>query len=58
MAGSLQDYKIAILATDGFEYVELVKPRKALDGRRWRPDQPHFAEDGSRSRLELHRLGR
>jgi protease I len=31
MAGSLRDYKIAILATDGFEYVELVKPRKALD---------------------------
>jgi protease I len=31
MAGSLQSHKVAILATDGFEYVELVKPRKALD---------------------------
>lgn len=31
MAGSLQNQKIAILATDGFEYVELVRPRKALD---------------------------
>jgi putative intracellular protease/amidase len=31
MAGSLQSQKIAILATDGFEYVELVRPRKALD---------------------------
>jgi len=31
MAGQLQGQKIAILVTDGFEYVELVKPRKALD---------------------------
>jgi protease I len=31
MAGPLQSRKIAILVTDGFEYVELVKPRKALD---------------------------
>src|SRR5690242_2597199 len=31
MAGPLQDKKIAILVTDGFEYVELVRPRKALD---------------------------
>ncbi len=31
MAGQLQGQKIAILATDGFEYVELVRPRKALD---------------------------
>ena len=31
MAGQLQDQKIAILVTDGFEYVELVRPRKALD---------------------------
>src|ERR1700719_2410764 len=28
---SLQGKKIAILATDGFEQVELEKPRKALD---------------------------
>jgi protease I len=31
MAGQLQGQKIAILVTDGFEYVELVRPRKALD---------------------------
>jgi len=28
----LKNKKIAILATDGFEYVELAEPRKALDG--------------------------
>ncbi|MDB5604284.1 MAG: glutamine amidotransferase, partial [Bradyrhizobium sp.] len=31
MARQLQGQKIAILVTDGFEYVELVRPRKALD---------------------------
>jgi protease I len=31
MAGQLQGQRIAILVTDGFEYVELVRPRKALD---------------------------
>jgi putative intracellular protease/amidase len=31
MAAQIQGRKIAILVTDGFEYVELVKPRKALD---------------------------
>jgi deglycase len=31
MGQRLQDQKIAILVTDGFEYVELVGPRKALD---------------------------
>lgn len=31
MAGQLQGQKIAILVTDGFEYVELVRPRKGLD---------------------------
>lgn len=31
MASSLQGKKIAILATDGFEQVELTEPRKALD---------------------------
>jgi protease I len=28
---TLQGCKVAILVTDGFEYVELVEPRKALD---------------------------
>jgi deglycase len=32
MASKLNGKKIAILATDGFEQVELVEPRKALDG--------------------------
>ena len=32
MANELQGKKIAILATDGVEQVELVEPRKALDG--------------------------
>jgi len=31
MASQLQGKRIAILATDGFEQVELVEPRKALD---------------------------
>ncbi|MDC9822986.1 type 1 glutamine amidotransferase [Devosia sp. ZB163] len=31
MAGRLEGKKIAILVTDGFEYVELVLPREALD---------------------------
>ncbi len=31
MASSLQGKKIAILATDGFEQVELTEPKKALD---------------------------
>jgi protease I len=31
MTGNLQGKKIAILATDGFEQVELTEPRKALD---------------------------
>lgn len=31
MAGQLEGQKIAILVTDGFEYVELVRPRQALD---------------------------
>ena len=31
MNESLKDKKVAILATDGFEYVELMEPRKALD---------------------------
>lgn len=31
MASNLQGRKIAILATDGFEQVELTEPRKALD---------------------------
>jgi protease I len=31
MAETLRDKKVAILATDGFEYVELMEPRKALD---------------------------
>jgi protease I len=29
--GNLQGYKVAILVTDGFEQVELLQPRKALD---------------------------
>jgi putative intracellular protease/amidase len=29
--GNLKDLKVAILVTDGFEEVELVKPREALD---------------------------
>jgi len=29
---SLQDLKVAILATDGFEQVELLEPRRALEG--------------------------
>lgn len=31
MASNLRGKKIAILATDGFEQVELIEPRKALD---------------------------
>ena len=31
MADTLKGKKIAILATDGFEQTELLKPRKALD---------------------------
>jgi deglycase len=31
MPGTLSNKRIAILATDGFEYVELTEPRKALD---------------------------
>jgi protease I len=31
MIDTLKNKRIAILATDGFEYVELVEPRKALD---------------------------
>ena len=31
MAQALQDMKIAILVTDGFEQVELTEPRKALE---------------------------
>jgi len=31
MAGKLKGKKIAILATDGVEQVELVEPRKALE---------------------------
>lgn len=31
MSNELSGIKVAILATDGFEYVELVEPRKALD---------------------------
>ena len=31
MAANLKGKKIAILATDGFEEVELTEPRKALD---------------------------
>ena len=31
MTGKLQGKKVAILATDGFEQVELTGPRKALD---------------------------
>lgn len=32
MSDTLKNKRIAILATDGFEYVELTEPRKALDG--------------------------
>ena len=31
MADTLNGVKIAILATDGFEQVELTRPREALD---------------------------
>lgn len=31
MSTSLKNKRVAILATDGFEYVELAEPRKALD---------------------------
>ncbi len=31
MSSALANKRVAILATDGFEYVELVEPRKALD---------------------------
>ena len=31
MPDTLKNKRVAILATDGFEYVELVEPRKALD---------------------------
>ena len=31
MAQALQDMKVAILVTDGFEQVELIEPRKALE---------------------------
>jgi protease I len=32
MSDTLKNRRVAILATDGFEYVELTEPRKALDG--------------------------
>jgi protease I len=31
MSDTLKNKRVAILATDGFEYVELIEPRKALD---------------------------
>ena len=31
MSDQLQNKKVAILATEGFEYVELVKPKQALE---------------------------
>jgi len=39
MANELRDSKIAILATDGVEQVELEQPREAVQGRR-RADRP------------------
>jgi protease I len=33
MANTLKSLRVAILVTDGFEQVELVEPRKALNGQ-------------------------
>ena len=34
MAGKLSGKKVAILVADGFEQVEMIKPREALQGSR------------------------
>ena len=57
MAGKLNGKKIAILATDGVEQVELVEPRKALErgGRGDRAGLPRGRRDPG---VEPHRQGR
>jgi protease I len=37
MAGQLDGKKVAILVADGFEQVELTKPREALDHSSFQP---------------------
>ena len=48
--------KIAILVDEGFEQVELIKPRKALD-KIGGPDQDYFAARRRSARLEHETLG-
>ena len=53
---TLKGLTVAILVTDGFEQVELIEPRKALDqaGAETRVSRPR----PTAPRLEIHRLGR
>jgi protease I len=55
-SANLSDMKVAILVENGFEQVELTKPRRALDqaGADTRVVSPRH----ERTRLELYGLGR
>ena len=53
---SLTGIRVAILATDGFEQVELTEPRKALD--RPAPPPRWSRPSGQGARLEVQGMGR
>jgi protease I len=53
---TLKGLKVAILATDGFEQVELTEPRKALD-QAGAETRVRLAEGRTHPGLEIHRLG-
>ena len=57
MSAKLQGKKIAIVATDGFEQVELTEPKKALEAAGAKVRR-HFSQGGRNQGLEVYRLGR
>ena len=57
MSAKLQGKKIAIVATDGFEQVELTEPKKALEAAGAKVDVIS-PKAGRNQGLEVYRLGR
>ena len=55
MSNELQNKTVAILTTEGFEYVELTKPKHT--GSSWSENTGSFSEAGQNSRLGRRQMG-
>lgn len=55
---NLSGKKVAILSTDGFEQVELIEPKKALEqGGAKTQDPCHLSPQWGNKRMEVYRVG-